>query len=135
MALEAAAAAFDDDVGPLAYDIRDAPDGTMLLDPAPMIRELVALAPVADAPRVARAFHETVAAMLSDAAVRACERASLDRVVLSGGCFANRLVIQGVWRRLRKVGLAVFIHRAVPAGDGGIALGQAAAAAARMRKG
>jgi len=38
--------------------------------------------------------------------------------------------LQGLWQRLAASGHEVFVHRAMPAGDGGIALGQAVIAAA-----
>jgi hydrogenase maturation protein HypF len=54
-------------------------------------------------------------------------------VALSGGVFQNRRLLVGVMRRLQEDGLDVLTHRAVPANDGGLALGQAAIAAARLR--
>ena len=45
-------------------------------------------------------------------------------VVLSGGCFQNARLVEGVLRRLAGE-RRLFRHRLVPPGDGGIALGQA----------
>jgi len=108
----------------------------MSLDFRPMVRDLIdgmgVGRPIAE---LARAFHETVAAMLVEAANRAAEATGVDRVVLSGGCFANRLLLEGMVDRLSAAGREVIVHRTVPAGDGGISLGQAVVAAARYRKG
>jgi len=52
-------------------------------------------------------------------------------VVLSGGCFQNKLLLEGVKRRLEKHGVHVLFHAKVPANDGGLSLGQAVVAAAR----
>ncbi len=57
--------------------------------------------------------------------------AKLDTVVLSGGVFQNRILLEQLVHRLGHAGLTVLTHRQVPANDGGIALGQAAVAAAR----
>jgi hydrogenase maturation protein HypF len=60
------------------------------------------------------------------------ESRRLERVVaLSGGSFQNRLLFEGVSDALQGLGLTVLAHGQVPANDGGLALGQAAIAAAR----
>jgi hydrogenase maturation protein HypF len=68
--------------------------------------------------------------------LRVCERlrgrAGLDRVVLSGGVFQNVRLLGGTRRALAGAGFEVFSHHLVPANDGGIALGQAAVAHARL---
>ncbi len=55
-----------------------------------------------------------------------------DTVALSGGCFQNRLLFEETQRRLEAVGCKVLSHSRVPANDGGLALGQAAIAAATL---
>jgi hydrogenase maturation protein HypF len=54
------------------------------------------------------------------------------RVALSGGAFQNRLLLEQVMRRLAAQGCEALTHRAVPTNDGGLALGKAAVAAARV---
>ena len=56
----------------------------------------------------------------------------LDRVVLSGGVFQNRLLLERTWRELTATGLEVLVPAALPPNDGGIAYGQAAVAAATL---
>ena len=46
-------------------------------------------------------------------------------VCLSGGVFANRLMLKESISLLRKEGFNVYWNRLVPSGDSGIALGQA----------
>jgi hydrogenase maturation protein HypF len=53
-------------------------------------------------------------------------------VVLSGGCFQNARLAESIARGLRP-DFQVHLHERVPPGDGGIALGQAAVAAAKAR--
>jgi hydrogenase maturation protein HypF len=84
---------------------------------------------------MAFAFHAALADMLAEGACRAAEAAGLGRVLLTGGSFANRLLAARIWHRLRDAELAVYSHALVPPGDGGLALGQAVVAAARLARG
>jgi hydrogenase maturation protein HypF len=74
---------------------------------------------------VSRRLHGTLVAMLAGAAERAREESGLGRVVLSGGVFNNYLLLEGLLAVLFARGFEVLAHGQVPAGDGGIALGQA----------
>jgi len=58
---------------------------------------------------------------------------ALDRVCLSGGTFHNVYLLTGLQRRLKDSGFHVFTQAEVPAGDGGLSLGQALIAAHRVR--
>ncbi len=53
-------------------------------------------------------------------------------VVLSGGCFQNRLLTRLVSERLERAGHRVFIPRRFPPNDGGISVGQAFLTARRL---
>jgi len=77
-------------------------------------------------------FHRTVAAFLVAAANRIREAAGLTRVALTGGSFQNAFLVRAVHDRLAAEGFEVFLHERVPPNDGGIALGQAYVAAARL---
>jgi len=78
---------------------------------------------------MARRFHNTLAEMI----VRvAAENVALP-VVLSGGCFQNRLLTELTIARLEAVGAKVYWHQRVPPNDGGIALGQVVAAARQLK--
>ncbi|MBE3587428.1 MAG: hypothetical protein IMW93_02525 [Thermoanaerobacteraceae bacterium] len=74
---------------------------------------------------IARRFHDTVAAMVVEAALKVRAATGLDRVALSGGTWHNRYLLGVVVCLLRQKGFTVFYHRQVPPGDGGLALGQA----------
>jgi hydrogenase maturation protein HypF len=52
-------------------------------------------------------------------------------VILTGGCFQNALLTTLASARLIRAGYQVIRHRRVPANDGGLAVGQAMAAAQR----
>jgi hydrogenase maturation protein HypF len=80
---------------------------------------------------IARRFHVTVASAATDVCLYISDSTGLDRVILSGGVFQNRLLSEMIYTALSKQGLQVFTHRLVPPNDGGIALGQAAIAGRR----
>ena len=108
---------------PMAFMRRD---GTVEVDLRMMIRALVeemaAGRPKAD---MARLFHATVAAAVGEVCSVIRGEEGLDRVVLSGGVFQNRLLTEGVCALLEANGFTVVTHRLVPPNDGGLALGQA----------
>lgn len=137
MALEAAAHSCGA-VAPLAYSIEKSDDegSPAVCNFQPMIRDLLErMTGGEDVCRMARSFHETCARMLADVVERVADRTGVRRVVLSGGCFANRLLLELLCERLCAAGLDTVSHREVPTGDGGIALGQAVAAAEQVRRG
>ncbi len=88
----------------------------------------------ADPSVIAGRFHETLAAVVREGCRRAREEHGLDTVALSGGCFQNKLLTERALALLEGDGFEVLVHRTVPPNDGGIALGQAAVAAHRLRK-
>jgi hydrogenase maturation protein HypF len=87
------------------------------------------------AEQVSARFHLSVAQMIVDVAAIIREQHRLNRVVLSGGVFQNMLLVSNVSRLLRNANFEVFAHRRVPTNDGGISLGQAAIANARISRG
>jgi hydrogenase maturation protein HypF len=88
-----------------------------------LMDDLAAGTPV---PRISARFHNA----LADATSAACAaRAGI--VVLSGGVFQNRRLLEGTAARLSAAGVRVLAPERLPPNDGGIAYGQAAIAAAR----
>ncbi len=66
-------------------------------------------------------FHNA----LADWIVAVARTAKIPNVVLSGGVFQNAYLTKRSRRLLEADGFGVFLHRQVPANDGGLALGQA----------
>ena len=80
---------------------------------------------------IARAFHGSVAEVVARMTADAKAKTGINVVALSGGCFQNRILLTASIERLELDGFTVLVHHRVPANDGGLALGQAAVAAAR----
>jgi hydrogenase maturation protein HypF len=81
---------------------------------------------------MAARFHKGLAIATTAMVLSLAEHMPFDTVALSGGCFQNLILFEQTDRRLREAGFAVLSHRTVPTNDGGLALGQAAVAAARL---
>jgi hydrogenase maturation protein HypF len=73
---------------------------------------------------IALRFHNALVAAILEVA----KRIGLPRVVLTGGCFQNRYLLEHTVRRLGQDGFRAYWHQRVPPNDGGIALGQAVVA-------
>lgn len=111
------------------FDVRDG-----VLNPAPVVAAMVeglrAGVGIAD---LAVAFHDAVVRATVAAAAERALAAAIPTIGLTGGVFANRLLLQGIRNGLQDRGFEVLTHRVVPCNDGGLALGQAAIAAALQR--
>jgi hydrogenase maturation protein HypF len=84
---------------------------------------------------IAAKFHNTLIAVVLDVCRQLRQLEGLKQVCLSGGCFQNMLLLQGVVRALEGGDFAVYRNHRVPPNDGGIALGQAVVANEKMRQG
>jgi hydrogenase maturation protein HypF len=80
-------------------------------------------------------FHETLASAIAEACVRVRANDGLDRVCLSGGSFQNVRLLEATVARLERAGFHVYWQSEIPPNDGGLALGQAAIAAAVVTAG
>ncbi len=69
---------------------------------------------------IARKFHNTLAEMV----VETAHRVGHSKVVLSGGSFQNRLLLERCVHRLREEGLTPYWSQRIPVNDSGLALGQ-----------
>jgi hydrogenase maturation protein HypF len=104
-----------------------------VLDSTPVIAGIVeglrAGTLVAD---LAAGFHQAVVRASAAAAAQCAQAAGISVIGLTGGVFANRILLQGLRHGLSERGFEVLSHRIVPCNDGGLALGQAAIAAATL---
>jgi hydrogenase maturation protein HypF len=110
-------------------------DGLLRIDPCAMIRAVADEAERgAGAGVIAARFHRWLAAATVEACAAAAAERSCEVVVLSGGVFGNRRLLEAVDAGLTQAGLRVLVPERLPAGDGGISYGQAAVAARRLRE-
>ncbi len=109
-------------------------EGGFAVPTAPLIRALAEDAAGGIARPIAAArFHNSVARIVLEGCRELRRTTGLATVALSGGVFANAWLLGRAMALLREDGFEPLANEAVPAGDGGIALGQAASAAWRMR--
>ncbi|QPN58701.1 carbamoyltransferase HypF [Synechococcus sp. CBW1002] len=112
--------------------LRPAPQAAGLplgwLDWQPLLEALLKELPLQACPGAgavqAARFHRAVIAGLVAMAEAAAPGWGCQRVVLAGGCFQNRLLLEGCRTGLRAAGLEPFSPESVPCNDGGLALGQ-----------
>ena len=116
MALEFAA---EKEVCDKSYDFK-IEDG--IIDWRPMLSELLA-----DRENAAIRFHNTLVQIILDVARQTGEK----RVLLTGGCFQNKILLEKVVKCLEKAEFQPFWHHRIPPNDGGIAAGQIMAALRR----
>jgi hydrogenase maturation protein HypF len=125
-----------DEEDELAYALttsRPSVDGIALIGYRTMWQGLMAdLAKGTHSGVIAARFHKALAIAAVAMARHLAEQVQFDTVALSGGCFQNAVLLQQTEYRLRAAGFAVLTHSMVPANDGGLSLGQATVAAARL---
>ena len=85
-----------------------------------------------EAGQMARRFHLTLVEIICKVCLRLRELRKINSVTLSGGVFLNVLLTNETIRRLEQKEFRVYSHRQVPAGDGGLSLGQLAVAANQL---
>ncbi len=111
-------------VQPYVFDI-SRQEGVFLIDPAKALVAALRERGAARARRISGRFHAGLAGMLADTVSVISRDSGIKTVVLSGGVFQNRTLLEYGMGRLKQKGFTVFANAEVPANDGGIALGQA----------
>ncbi|SEG52353.1 hydrogenase maturation protein HypF [Bryocella elongata] len=106
------------------------------VDLRPMIREIAGDRRLNVTPAIIAArFHATMVDVITEICLRLRSSTGLDRVCLGGGCFQNVTLLRGCRSALEQQGFHIYWPQRVPANDGGLALGQAAVALARIAAG
>jgi hydrogenase maturation protein HypF len=114
------------------FDIKEDESG-MVVDPTLIISAIMdEVRKGRNRDLIAGAFHNTVAEFITETCRRLRRDSRIDRVVLSGGVFQNVLLVSKLKGKLEREGFQVFTHKLVPTNDGGISLGQAVVANAKL---
>lgn len=103
-------------------------EGRFIFDWRQLIRDLVRdLGKGCSRGAMAARFHRAVVQLLVDLSLLARKEYACSRVVLSGGVFQNAYLLDHGFAGLQRKGFTVYANEKVPANDGGISYGQAAA--------
>ena len=129
--LEMTISASEDETG---YPLELAPDGDgWIIGTRPLFEALLDdLGRNLPGTAISRRFHNGLLEGFVQLATLLRKKTALRRVCLSGGTFHNVYLSQRLEARLSEVGFEVFTQKEVPSGDGGLSLGQALVAAARL---
>jgi len=69
---------------------------------------------------IARKFHNT----LTEAILEIARLSNENKVLLSGGCFQNKVLTEMTIHKLTEAGFKTYSHHQIPSNDGGLAAGQ-----------
>ncbi|WP_167631489.1 carbamoyltransferase HypF [Mariprofundus ferrooxydans] len=119
------------DLSPYPYRLSN--DAVVQINWQPMWQALLSdLSAEVERALIAARFHQTVSEAVSVLALQLCHTHEIKSVILCGGAFQNQLLLESISNRLHQSDQQVLIARQMPMNDGGLALGQAAIAAARL---
>ncbi len=105
------------------------------IDPQPMWAALLDdLDAGASNSNISTRFHLGLASIIVETAAKISTQSGIKTVALSGGVFQNRILFKLCFDQLRQNRLNVLFHQQTPANDAGLALGQAAIAAAQIKQ-
>ncbi len=111
--------AFGDDNG-YSFDINE-DNGLLILDWEGLVKEIIFdVQNNIDRGTIALKFHKA----LVESAVDVAKKVGIKKVVLTGGCFQNKVVSEHLIARLIDEGFNPHWHQLIPPNDGGISLGQ-----------
>lgn len=105
------------------YDVELIPGEIITVDWQPMFEQIVKQISVQEKPElISMRFHNTLAQFI----VKMAHLLQIEKVVLSGGCFQNAILLEKTVRLLQENNFRPYWHQRIPPNDGGISLGQIA---------
>ncbi len=110
-------------------------DKIYYMDPHPMWEALLNdLQSHAGQQMIATKFHLSLAIAITQIVDLLRQKYPIDRVVLTGGVFQNKILLQQTIRYLSSLGIKILTHSLIPPNDSNLSLGQTVIAAARNVK-
>lgn len=94
----------------------------LILDMLPTIK---ALLKINDPVKAANLFHGTLIMGLSEWVLKAAKKTGINTILLAGGCFLNKVLTEGLCKKLTEAKLNPLLPINLPPNDGGLSLGQA----------
>ncbi|MBH8577620.1 carbamoyltransferase HypF [Nostocaceae cyanobacterium CENA369] len=108
-------------------------DNIYCIEPAPMWQALLNdLQQQIPQKTIAAKFHKSLVNIIVEMVNLVRQEHLIDRVVLTGGVFQNRILLEKVTKDLQSLEINVLTHSLVPTNDGGLSLGQALITAAQL---
>ena len=77
-------------------------------------------------------FHNTIGEIIFDVSKRISNETNIKKVLVSGGCFLNKYLVNYIEKRFKDSGLELYKHNNVPTTDLGVSLGQAVVAGTKV---
>lgn len=120
---------------PYAYECENKDDAFIINVPL-IIREVVGdILRNEPVEKISGRFHSTIINAFAQTAKEIALKTGIGTIALSGGCFQNRILLNGVAGKLKQLNFNVYTQQLTPVNDGGLSLGQAVIAGARIRGG
>ncbi|MFQ3675396.1 MAG: hypothetical protein SNJ64_02495 [Endomicrobiia bacterium] len=100
-------------------------DGNYLIDTNSLLNKIVKdLEYEIPEPEVAAKFHYTICKISLDIVKKICKRYKINKIILSGGVFQNKIVTRILTEMLKKTKYEVYFHKQFSCNDSGVSLGQ-----------
>jgi len=104
-----------------SFVIEEGQSGSLIINWHTMIKEIVDDMNSGESTgRISVKFHNTLVEMI----ISVAGKVNIDRIILTGGCFQNKFLLEKAIDKLKQKGFKVYWHQRVPTNDGGISLGQ-----------
>ncbi|MDR1763368.1 MAG: carbamoyltransferase HypF [Dysgonamonadaceae bacterium] len=76
------------------------------------------------ASRISAKFHNMLIDLILSKTLQFSKQYGINKIVISGGCFQNKFLVEGLQKRFAETPLTLFVPSRIPCNDSGIAAGQ-----------